>query len=113
VVGITGAIPVQSISPLSRSVGREASSGHSISVVSSKVWEAIPSVDWIVVTSPSNGQGTGNQGVVYRVALNEAQSERIGTVVVGGIPHTVQQEGSPPFLRVKPSRTEVGANGST
>lgn len=113
VVAITGSIPVESISPTSRSISREAFSGYTIGVNSSKDWEAISTVDWLVVTSPVRGQGTGNQGVTYRSLLNESQSERTGKIVVGGIDHTVVQDGSPPFLRLSPSRTESSGEGGT
>ncbi|EDY83457.1 Fibronectin type III domain protein [Verrucomicrobiia bacterium DG1235] len=113
VVAITSTIPVDLISPVSRPIPRDAISGYSIGVTSTEDWEAISDVDWLIVTSPTGGQGTGNQGVVYRSRLNESQDERIGKIVVGGLEHTVVQEGSPPFLRVSPSRSEADADGGT
>ncbi len=113
VVAITSEIPVDSITPVSRSIERDATSGYAIGVTSSKDWEAIPDVEWLIVTSPSSGKGTGDQGVTYRSLLNESQNERTGKIIVGGLEHTVVQEGSPPFLRISPSRTEADADGGT
>lgn len=111
VVAITSEIPVDSISPISRQIPREASSGYSIEVTSSKVWEAIPDVEWLIVTSPTNGEGSANQGVAYRALLNESQNDRTGKIIVGGFEHTVVQEGSPPFIRVPQLATESDAEG--
>ncbi len=111
VVALTSEIPVESISPEAMTIPAEATSDHSIGVTSSKEWEAISGVNWLIVTSPTNGQGTGNQGVTYRSLLNESQNERIGKIIVGGLEHTVTQEGSPPFMRISPARTEVTATG--
>lgn len=113
VVAITSEIPVDSITPVSRQVSRTATSGYSVNVTSSKQWEAIADVEWLVVTSPTSGLGSGNQGVVYRSLLNESQNSRTGKIVVGGLDHTVVQEGSPPFIRVLPTRTETDADGGT
>ncbi|MBD5779389.1 beta-propeller fold lactonase family protein [Pelagicoccus sp. NFK12] len=111
VVAITSEIPVEAISPISRSITRDAKSGYAIGVTSSKDWEALSQAPWLIVTSPTSGQGTGNQGVVYRALLNESQNERTGKIVVGGLEHTVVQAGSPPFMRISPSRTQVDASG--
>ncbi len=111
VVALTSEIPVESISPEIRTIPQDATSGYLIGVTSSKEWEAISEADWLIVTSPTNGQGTGNQGVTYRSLLNESQNERIGKIIVGGLEHTVTQEGSPPFMRISPARTEVVAAG--
>lgn len=111
VVALTRDIPVDAISPPSRTIENDAQSGYTISVTSADEWEALSDVEWLIVTSPSEGQGSDNQSVLYRAFLNESQSERVGKIVVGGIEHTVTQEGSPPFLRVSPSSTEVAANG--
>ncbi len=111
VVAITDSIPVETISPLSRSIPRDAVSGYGISVTSSRDWEALPSVSWLVVVSPVDGEGSGNEAVSYRALLNESQNERIGSIVVGGIEHTVVQAGSPPFLRIQPTITEKDRNG--
>ncbi|MDQ8182898.1 beta-propeller fold lactonase family protein [Pelagicoccus sp. SDUM812005] len=113
VVAITSEIPVESITPVSRPIPRDAVSGYSIGVTSSKSWEAISEVEWLIVSSPVDGAGSGNQGVSYRSLLNESQNERTGKIIVGGLEHTVVQEGSPPFLRISPSRTEVAASGGT
>ncbi len=113
VVAITSEIPVESITPEVVTIPPDATSGHSIGVTSSKEWEAISEANWLIVTSPTNGQGAGNQGVTYRSLLNESQSERTGKIIVGGLEHTVTQEGSPPFLSINPTRTEVGAAGGT
>ncbi len=113
VVGLTSSIPVESITPLSRSISRDAASGYTVSVTSEKLWEAISQANWLQLTSPAQGRGAGNQTVTYRALVNESQAERIGKIVIGGIEHTVAQAGSPPFLRIQPSRTEVAAIGGT
>ncbi len=110
VVAITGSNPVDTISPVSRVIPAEEIRGYSISVSSSDDWEAVSNVDWLIVTSPTDGEGTENEGVVYRSRLNESQDERTGEIVVGGIEHTVTQEGSPPFLKVNPSKVEKDAS---
>ena len=113
VVGLTSSIPVEAIAPISRSITRDAASGYTVSVTSSKLWEAVSQVNWLQVTSPQQGRGAGNQTVTYRALVNESQAERIGKIVIGGIEHTVAQAGSPPFLRIQPARTEIGATGGT
>ncbi|WP_309018324.1 beta-propeller fold lactonase family protein [Pelagicoccus sp. SDUM812003] len=113
VVAITSEIPVDSIEPISREVEEIAKSGFPIAVSSSKAWEAISDSGWIVVTSPPQGVGFGNEQVSYRVKVNESQEERIGKVIVGGIEHTVIQKGSDPFLRMPNQSTEVGGGGGS
>ncbi|MBK1878668.1 beta-propeller fold lactonase family protein [Pelagicoccus mobilis] len=113
VVAITGTNPVDTITPASRTIDPEAQSGYTISVTSTEDWEAISEVDWLIVTGPSDGKGSGNEGVVYRSRLNESQEDRTGEIIVGGMVHTVVQEGSPPFLNVSPSLTEVDAEAGT
>lgn len=109
IVALTSSIPVTGISPVSRSVSREDISGYGISVTSTKAWEAVPNEAWLVIISPAGGEGFADESVTYRVLLNESQDERTGIIVVGGLNHTVTQEGSPPFMRIQPVRTELTA----
>ncbi|MDQ8185178.1 beta-propeller fold lactonase family protein [Pelagicoccus sp. SDUM812002] len=111
VVAITGEIPVEAITPVSRNITADANTSLSIGVMSSKDWEAISQTPWLVVTSPAKGEGSGNQGVNYRSLMNKSQNERIGTIIVGGLEHTVIQEGSPPFFAISSTETQVGADG--
>ena len=113
VVALTSAIPVTGISPTGRAIPSDDVSGYSITVQSTRDWEAIPADDWLIVTSPENGVGVGNQPVEYRALKNESQVERIGTINVGGVIHTVVQEGSEPFLRLALDSALVSANGGS
>ncbi len=54
-------------------------------------WEAIADVPWIEV---SLGGGEGSDGVVeYTVLANDGVSQRLGSIEVGGLSHTVIQAG--------------------
>ena len=110
-LGQTIEIPVDSISPTSRTVAANESLGNFVGVVSSSNWEAIPDVDWLIVQTPTNGSGTGNEGVSYRVLENMAIQERIGSIDIGGQIHTVTQEEASEVLIVSPSDSSVATSG--
>ena len=110
-LGQTIEIPVDSISPTSRTVAANESLGNFVGVVSSSNWEAIPDVDWLIVQTPTNGSGTGNEGVSYRVLENMAIEERIGSIDIGGQIHMVTQEKASEVLIVSPSDSSVATSG--
>jgi hypothetical protein len=110
-VGQTIEIPVDSISPTSRTVASNESLGNFVGVVSNSDWEAIPNVNWLIVRTPTNGSGTGNEEVSYRVLENTAIEERFGSIDIGGQTHMVTQEAASEVLIVSPSDSSVATSG--
>lgn len=53
-------------------------------------WQAVTNVDWIDVTSPAQGRGSGNGLVTFTVRAN-AGAARTGTIQVGPLRFSVQQ----------------------
>ena len=81
-----------SISPASKmfkSRGSEASFNVTAPAVCN--WTAVPSDDWIVITSSDSGSGSGT--VSYLVRDNPTASTRQGAIIVAGQTHTIVQSG--------------------
>jgi len=53
-------------------------------------WTAVSDAEWLVVLDPS---GTGSGSIGYTVAENDSGSQRVGTIAVAGLVHTVNQAG--------------------
>jgi hypothetical protein len=71
--------------------------------------------NWINVTSGASGTGNGTVG--YNVSTNSSQSQRVGTITVGGQVHTVTQSGASTNAQVtvqtNPSGRSFTVDGST
>jgi|GEM_PF-754093 len=106
-------IPVDSISPDSRIVTASESLGNFVGVVSASDWEAIPSVEWLIVQTPADGNGFGDEGVTYRVLENTGVDERVGEIDIGGRIHTVTQQGADEVLIVSPSDSTIANEGDS
>ncbi len=113
VLAQTSVIPVSSITPLSRTVPATQTSDNLVLVTSASNWEAIPDVEWIVVEEPADGEGTGNEPVSYQVLESVSVDPRVGTINIGGIVHTVTQEGADYFVEAIPSEQYIGREGGT
>lgn len=103
--------PVNSLSPESRTVTASESLGNFVGVGSMSEWEAIPSVDWLLIQTPEGGSGFGDEGMTYRVLENTGLEERIGEIDIGGLIHTVTQEGADEVLLVAPSDSRIVSQG--
>jgi hypothetical protein len=53
-------------------------------------WTAVSQAPWIVVPPP--GQGEGDGAVAYTVEANTSGAPRTGTIVIGGVTFTVNQQ---------------------
>jgi len=109
----TLAEPVTSITPLSRTVPAAQRSENLVLVTSTKEWEVIPDVDWIVIQEPADGVGTGNETVSYRVLESQSIDDRVGTIDIGGLVHTVTQEGAVYFIEAVPAEQYIGQPGGS
>jgi hypothetical protein len=72
-------------------------------------WAASNTVQWIVITSESNGQGDGS--IAYRVAANNAPSGRRATIDVNTVAATIVQEAAECRASVTPAASSVPASG--
>ncbi len=113
IVAQTLAVPVTSITPTSRTVPATQTSGNLVLVASTKDWEVIPDVDWIVIEEPADGVGTGNEPVSYRVLESQSIDDRVGTIEIGGLVHTVTQEGAVYFIEAIPAEQYIGQTGGS
>src|ERR1035438_4931003 len=85
-----------SLSPTSASYGVDAGAGN-ISVSTSTtdcVWAAQSSADWVTITSPATGAGTGAGTVSYLVAANCDGNSRSATLTVNDQTFTITQAGN-------------------
>ncbi len=71
-------------------------------------WTAASSVDWITITSGSNG--TGNGTVKYSVTPNTLTTLRTGNITIAGNTFTVTQNGA--IIVLTPNGGEIIASGS-
>ncbi len=77
-------------------------------------WQATTNVDWIDVTSPPGGRGTGTSQVAYSVRANTGAT-RTGTIQVGPIRFTVQQPAGVCAQSLSPAQVNLplsGGNGT-
>jgi len=72
-------------------------------------WAASNTVQWIVITSESNGQGDGS--IAYRVAANNAPSGRRATIDVNTVAATIVQDAAECRASVTPATSSVPASG--
>jgi len=105
--------PVTSITPINRTVPAAQTSENLVLVTSTKEWEVIPDVDWIVIQEPADGVGTGNEPVSYRVLESQSIDDRVGTIDIGGLVHTVTQEGAVYFIEAIPAEQYIGQPGGS
>ncbi len=103
--------PVTSITPLTRSVPSVSTSDNLVLVTGSRDWEAIPNVDWLILQEPVSGAGTGNEPVSYRVMENLSAEQRTGEINIGGLIHTVVQEGAELFVQAIPADQSIPQAG--
>jgi hypothetical protein len=84
-----------SISPVSRGFGSGGGTG-TVAVTTtpeSCAWTSTSSQPWVTIQGGATGQGAGT--VTYEVAANASEDARSATVTIGGVTHTVTQEGKP------------------
>ncbi|MCH6258393.1 beta-propeller fold lactonase family protein [Puniceicoccaceae bacterium K14] len=86
--------PVSSITPESRIVPGGQSESNLVLVTATRDWLAYTNYDWLIIESPLGGEGVVGTALSYKVLANTLSEERIGTINVGGIWHTVTQEAS-------------------
>src|SRR5262245_38433215 len=72
-------------------------------------WAASTSASWVVITSGTNGQGSG--ALAYRVAANGDAAPRRTTVDVNSTKVDIVQEAAQCRFTVSPSAVTVGAGG--
>ena len=96
-----------SITPSSRSVGREATDATvEVKAPSGCAWTTSSQAPWITVRE--GGAGTGNGAVRLTIAGNTGAA-RTGTVSIAGSSFTVQQEGAAPCTySIKPDYYNAG-----
>jgi len=72
-------------------------------------WTATVSAAWITIAAGASGSGTGT--VSYSIPSNTGSSTRTGTVTIGGLMHTLTQEGHAPAVctyNLSPASAEFG-----
>jgi hypothetical protein len=72
-------------------------------------WAASTSASWVVITSGTNGQGSG--ALDYRVAANTDSSPRRASVDVNSTKVDIAQDGAQCRFTVSPSSVAIGASG--
>jgi hypothetical protein len=80
------------LNPTNRSIGDNGGTrSFTITTTANCSWTATTTATWITFDSPVSGSGSGR--IDYRVARNSSSNNRVGTILVGGQSHTVNQEG--------------------
>lgn len=64
----------------------------SVSLTATSTWDVVAPDDWVQVTSPLNGNG--NSTVTFTVKSNPGPVSRASTIIVGGQPYTISQDGT-------------------
>lgn len=83
-----------SLTPNSVDLPKDAASGtFGVNVQHGCAWTAASNADWLVVTSPSNGNGSSSGTVSYAVSRNNAITSRTGAIAVGQEAFIVRQQG--------------------
>jgi Putative binding domain, N-terminal/Viral BACON domain len=91
------------LSPASRTIAAAGGSSNTfVTTTSSCAWQGTTSASWITITSSSPG---GSGALTYTVAANPDGTPRTGTITVGTLVHTVNQNaaavpGPPAGLRI-------------
>jgi hypothetical protein len=93
--------------------GLGASGTVTVATTSMCAWTATTDGGWITLTAPTSGNGNGT--VNFAAAYNPGP-ERTGSVIIGGQPSTITQEGSagtamPCTYSIDPSSQTIGAAG--
>jgi len=82
----------------------------SVSTGGSCAWTAASTATWITILS--GGSGPGNGTVRFAVAANSSSATRTGTVLIGGVTHTVTQSGANcSYTLSGPGGTQSSAGG--
>lgn len=98
--GILTALPLQaavSFDPPTRNFTKDGG-GAAIIVTAgaAEAWTATTTASWLNISPTTSGTGSGT--VAYLVSANFSADTRVGTIVIGGSPHTVTQTGYPSTL---------------
>ncbi len=78
------------LEPMTRTFEKEGG-GAAIIVKGSGNWTATTKDSWINITPTTSGSGDGI--VSYIVSVNRTSTQRIGVITIGGVQHTVYQNG--------------------
>jgi hypothetical protein len=109
--------PTSSINPTSGSHTYSAATGQTVTVTTASAtctWRAVSNnTDWLTVTSPISGTGTGPGNVTYSITANNTGAQRTGTITIGGQTFTVDQAAGPPTCTLTASANIVPYNGTT
>jgi hypothetical protein len=83
----------------------------SLSVAAARdcTWAASNTAQWIVITSPTSGQGDGS--IAYRVAANSAPSVRQASIDVNTASTAIVQEAAECRFTVTPAAPSISASG--
>lgn len=99
-----------SISPRDQSVPASVAHGTvSVTTAAGCAWNASSQAPWISIDSGANGSGAGQ--VAYTVLANSGP-ERIGTLTIAGIAHTVTQSAACSYS-IDPASQSFDAGGGT
>lgn len=78
-------------------------------------WRAETNVDWIDVTAPAGGRGSGTAAVTYSARANTTNAARTGTIQVGSLRFTLQQQAATCTQSLNPTQVNLppaGGNGT-
>lgn len=78
-------------------------------------WRAETSVDWIDVTAPAGGRGSGTGTVTYSARANTTNASRTGTIQVGPLRFAIQQQAGTCTQSINPTQVNLppaGGNGT-
>ena len=92
--------------------------GHTAGIVILEVaalvgtsWSVSPNASWLSVADPGSGSGPGQ--VIIGVGTNPSFLERTGTVAIGSLTLTVQQDGNPsPIMDIQPKAATAAPTGA-
>ena len=87
-------------------VSGEASKDHVIPVEANCAWTVTSDVNWITITQPSAGRGSGSQSILFDVAASTVPTTQTGTITIktgDGIERIVTVNQRPGAIVVVPS----------
>jgi len=80
-------------------------------------WTAVSGPNWVHITSPLNGIGTGPGTLTYSVDSNSSTTPRSATINVGNVPYTISQGAAPCSVTVDTTQSgspfNSGGGGGT
>ncbi len=102
------------VSPQEAFVEKAGGTGTiSVTAPAGCAWNVSSTLDWLSITSPASGGGTGNGTVTYTVAANSQVAPRIGVVQIADQSVNITQAGTQPIETLENGVPVTGLSGNS